>query len=236
MDLQDAYLEKVRNLIDSISLKEKEKISVAGKKVAENTAAGGIVHLFGSGHSILSALEVYIRAGAFSNSKPVIKELEMDKFERIPGVGLALMKSNDGLPGEVMIVFSNSGKNPLPVEIAESAKEKGLYTIGISSFEHAEKTREGSKLLMDIVDLAIDSHVPYGDASVEIPGTKLKTGPLSSLANVMILHSIYCRAVEYMMEMNEMPPVRISRNTPEGDEYNRKYADKYGKRIPDLRY
>ena len=236
MSLRTTYFEKVRNLVSEIEQDECEKIEVAARRIAESTAAGGIVHLFGSGHSVLAALEVYMRAGAFSNSKPVMKELDIDRFERLPGIGTAFMRSFDGRPGEVLFIFSNSGKNPLPIEVAKKAKEKSVFTIAITSFEHAEKARGQGELLVDIVDLAIDTHVPYGDACVSIPNSNIKTGPLSTVANVTLLHAIYCTAVEFLSLMNEQAPVRISRNTSEGLDYNKKFVEKYGERIPDLRY
>ncbi len=236
MSLRNTYFENVRDLVNNIEQKESERIELAAKKVAESTAAGGIVHLFGSGHSVLAALEVYMRAGAFSNSKPVMKELDIDRFERLPGIGKAFMRSFDGRKGEVLFIFSNSGKNPLPIEIAKTAKEKEVYTIAITSFAHAEVSRKQGEVLADVADLAIDNHVPYGDASVLIPNTDIKTGPLSTVANVTLLHAIYCTAVEKLLLMNEEPPVRISRNTPKGLEYNKKFVEKYGERIPDLRY
>jgi len=235
MKLKQQYFYNINELITKIEHSESEKIELAATKIAEATAAGGIIHLFGSGHSILASLEVYIRAGAFSNSKPVIKDLDMDRFERIPGIGEALMRKFDGRPGEVIIIFSNSGKNPLPLEVAKVAKEKGLFTIGITSFEHAGKA-QSTEVLMDVVDLAIDTHVPYGDASVMLPDLDIKIAPLSTLANVSILHAIYCEAAEKLLEMGEQPPVRISRNTPKGDQYNRKFIELYGDRIPELRY
>lgn len=236
MNLSNQYFENVHRLLQSIEKEESSSIDIAAQKVAEATAAGGIIHLFGSGHSVLSALEVFMRAGGFSNSKPIIKELEMDRYERIPGVGSALMKTFDGRPGEVLFIFSNSGKNPLPLEVAQRAKEKGVFTIGVTSFEHAAKGRKDGEVLADIVDLAIDNHVPYGDASIQIPGSHKKTGPLSTVANVTILHAVYCGAVEKLVAMKFDPPVRISRNTPEGYEYNKHFVQAYGDRIPELRY
>lgn len=236
MNLSTVYFENVRKLINAIEQDENGKIEIAARKIAEATAAGGIVHLFGSGHSVLAALEVYIRAGAFSNSKPVMREMDIDRFERLPGIGKAIMRSFDGRKGEVLIIFSNSGKNPLPIEVAKTAKEKEVFTIAITSFEHAERSRGQGEVLADIVDLAIDSHVPYGDASVAVPDAKIKMGPLSTVANVTLLHAIYCMAAENLLSMDEQVPVRISRNIPEGLEYNRKFAEKYGERLPELRY
>ena len=235
MDLKHQYFNNIKAMIDKIDQAESEKITRAAMQVAETTAAGGIIHLLGSGHSVLASLEVYIRAGAFSNSKPVIKDMDMDRFERIPGIGETLMRKFDGRPGEVMFIFSNSGKNALPIEAAKAAKNKGLFTIGVTSFEHGEKAHT-DEVLKDVVDLAIDTHVPYGDASVSLPERDIKMAPLSTLANVTLLHAIYCEAAEKLIEMGLEPPIRISRNTPKGDGYNKKFIDLFGDRIPELRY
>ncbi len=236
MKLQNTYFNNVREIVTAIEKFETDKINLAADKIAETTAAGGIVHLFGSGHSVLSALEVYIRAGAFSNSKPIIKDTGFDRFERIPGVGKALMKMFDGQPGEVIFVFSNSGRNNLPIEIAKQAKERGLFVIGITSFEHVKRVRQTLDHLVDSVDLAIDTHVPYGDASVKLPNQDIKMAPLSTVANVTLLHAIYCEAAERLLALGVEPPVRVSRNTPEGDRHNKKFIDLYADRIPELRY
>ena len=104
------------------------------------------------------------------------------------------MKKFSGLPGEVMFIFSNSGRNPLPIEIAEEARKKGLFTIAITSFRSAEIDNSDSTNLINVVDLPIDSHVPYGDASVQLDDTNIKMAPLSSIANAILLHAIYCKA------------------------------------------
>jgi uncharacterized phosphosugar-binding protein len=169
-----------------------------------------------------------MRAGSFSNSKPIIKELEIDRFERIPGVGSAVMRNFDGRPGEVLVIFSNSGKNPLPVEVAQRGIEKGVFTVAITSFEHAEKARNGK--IEVLAELWIWLLIPMYRMGRQCfdPGNDDQNRPLSTIANVTILHSIYCTAVEKLLEKDVVPPVRVSRNTPEGDAHNKHFADQYG--------
>ena len=232
---KELYL-KIFELVQKIDEQEDEKTRKAAEKVAEVTAQGGIIHSFGSGHSVLAALETYIRAGSFSNTQPIFKEDDIDRFERIPGVGRALMNKFSGLPGELVFIFSNSGKNPLPIEIAEEARKKGLYTIAITSFESADIQKSESPNLINVVDLAIDTHVPYGDASIKLETTEIRMAPLSSIANDIILHAISCEAAEILVSKGITPPIRISRNTPAGDAYNKRFIELYAARIPDLRY
>ena len=87
---------------------------------------------------------------------------------------------------------------------------------------------------MDIVDLSIDSHVPYGDAMLSMEPLPMRFGPISTIANVSIINSIMCSAIEQLNDIGVPPPVRISRNTPGGREHNEKLIAKYIRRIPEL--
>ena len=214
------------------------KIQQAAETAARSILAGGILHLFGSGHSAMPTQEVYIRAGSLTNARPVSLERILDSFERIEGVGERLMRGFDGKPGEVLVVFSNSGVNPLPIEVALAGKEKGLFTVGVSSHEHSLKSpsqRADGRRLMDVVDLAIDTHVPYGDASLDVPELPMKIGPLSTIAGVSIVDSLIAETIETILALGGEPPVRISRNTPGGEKHNREFVEKYSARIPELR-
>jgi uncharacterized phosphosugar-binding protein len=91
------------------------------------------------------------------------------------------------------------------------------------------------KRLMDVVDVAIDSHVPYGDAGLDIAGVPMKVGPMSFIAGVSIVNAMVAETIEQIVALGGTPPVRISRNTPGGSEHNQKYVKQYGERIPELK-
>jgi uncharacterized phosphosugar-binding protein len=135
-------------------------------------------------------------------------------------------------------VFSNSGVNPLPIEVALAGKQKDLLTVGVTSYEHSlrsqPKLANGNRLL-DVVDIAIDTHVPYGDAGLEVANLPMRIGPLSTLAGVTIVNAIIAETIEAIQTLGVMPPVRVSRNTPGGDDHNLQYSQKYGDRIPELK-
>lgn len=239
MSLAEGYFERAHQLLRDIEASEKEKIHLAADELARSIKYGGILHLFGSGHSAIPTQEVYIRAGSITNALPLSLDRILDTFERIEGTGAALMGRFTGQKGEVLIVLSNSGVNPLPVEVAMIGKERGLFTIGISSYEHSQNVapkHSSGKRLMQVVDLSIDSHVPYGDAGLSVEVLPVKIGPLSTLAGVSIVNAIIAQTIENLVNMGETPPVRVSRNLPGGDENNRRYIERYGDRIPELRY
>jgi uncharacterized phosphosugar-binding protein len=153
-------------------------------------------------------------------------------------VGTTLMRGFDGRPGEVLVVISNSGVNPLPLEVAVEGKKRGLFIVSLTSFEHSGRVEPRSaigKRLADLSDVAIDTHVPYGDAGLEVKGVPSRVGPLSTVAGVTIINAIMVQTMELIAAAGKEPPVRISRNIPGGPEHNLKYRDLYGDRIPELR-
>ena len=57
------YLSAVRELIAVMAGNENDRIADVAEVLAASIANGGIVHVFGSGHSSLLAQEVFYRAG-----------------------------------------------------------------------------------------------------------------------------------------------------------------------------
>ena len=225
-------------MFETIAADEMDKIPQVAQAAARSVLSGGILHLFGLGHSAIPTHEVYIRAGSLTNTRPVSLERVLDLFEKIEGVGTALMSNFDGRPGEVLVVFSNSGVNPVPIEVALEGKQRGLFTASITSFEHSlrvEPKHSSGLRLMEVVDVAIDSHVPYGDAGLDIDGVAGKVGPLSTAAGMVIVNAIVAETIEQIAALGGTPPVRISRNIPGGIEHNQPFIDLFGSRIPELK-
>jgi len=231
------YFGEAERLLSIIQREELGKIRQVADLIAHSILDGGIVHLFGSGHSAIPAKEVFIRAGTLSCTQAIGLDYDWDKFERLEGVAAVILADYDLRPGEVFIVISNSGINPLPIEMALLGKERGLRTVAITSWQHSqqvESRHSSGKKLHEVVDIAIDSHVPLGDAALEVPSLPVKIGPLSTLAGVIIVNAIVVETIVRILEKGGVPPVRYSRNLPGGDEYNRKFKEKYGTRIRGL--
>jgi uncharacterized phosphosugar-binding protein len=112
-----------------------------------------------------------------------------------------------------MIVFSTSGTSVVPVEVAMLAREQGLFTVGVMSVGHcrraAAKQPDGKKL-MDVVDLALDSCAPPGDAAVRVDGLDEPVGPVSTLGNTTIANALKCRVAELLAAAGKPPLVLTS--------------------------
>ncbi len=80
-------------------------------------------------------------------------------------------------------------------------------------------------------DIVIDTHVPVGDAVLQIEGLELKVASSSTLANCFVLNILMARVAEKLSEQGIKPPVWKSANIPGGDEENRAYLEKYKGRV-----
>src|SRR5215204_4918174 len=153
-------------------------IETAAKMMAECITAGGIVHVFGSGHSHMMAEEVFHRAGglwAFNAMLDInltgFGSLKPGAVERTEGYARVIASSFDVKAGEVVIIVSNSGINPVPIELAMDAKGLGAKTIAVTSkqaYADAKSRHSSGKKLSDVVDMTVDSRVPAGDAIVKL--------------------------------------------------------------------
>ena len=231
------YLKEARQLLTVIEEEETETIQVVADRMSDSMIDGGIAHVFGSGHSAIGAKEVFIRAGTLSSIRAIGLEHELDKFERLEGVAETILGDYELLPGEVLIVISNSGINPLPVEMAMAGNSRELHTVAVTSLKHsrtAPSRHSSGKKLFEVADIVLDTHVPSGDAALEVPDLPVPIGPLSTLAVVSIMDAIVVETITDMLDKGHTPPVRMSRNLPGGDEHNQRFREQYGDRIPEL--
>ena len=90
------------------------------------------------------------------------------------------------------------------------------------------------KNLHDIVDLTLDTKIPYGDSVIEIEGAMQKTGPVSNILMFFLLNLIIIRTVEKLIQKGANPPIWKSGNIPGGDESNAILVEKYGKLVKAL--
>jgi uncharacterized phosphosugar-binding protein len=154
--------------------------------------------------------------------------------ERLETWGISLIKKYDLKEGEVIIIFSNSGRNPSPIEVAEYSKEKGLKVIAITNLNHSKGTESrhsSGKKLYEVADIVIDNHGELGDTAVEIPNMNEKSGPTSTIIGALIINMIMLDAIQYCIDRGYEPPIIVSQNLDGQDERNLELWKKYRSRI-----
>jgi uncharacterized phosphosugar-binding protein len=245
MTVYRTYFRRLYDIIERMMGSQGGNIETAASWMADTLIDGGVVHLFGSGHSHMVAEEVFHRAGSMLPLNPMLdanltmfSDVNATILERTSGYGKVIVNSHDIRPGEAVFVISNSGVNAVPIEVAIEAKAKGARTIGITSVWHyrdAPSRVDSGQRLCDVVDLVIDTHVPAGDALIEIDGLDTPVGGVSSAVGIAIINAIVVEAASIMIQRGVTPPVIPSMNLPGGDERMAKLIEQYGARLPLLR-
>ncbi|MEN6522069.1 MAG: SIS domain-containing protein [Armatimonadota bacterium] len=229
------YQEKALGVLQKIAATQSEPIQDAARIAAEHIANNGILHLLGSGHSLITALEAHGRAGGMVPID-IIFDKTFGKIERLPGYAELLLKNYD-VDNGVVVVISNSGRNALPIEVALESKKRGAKVIALTSLAHSKSVTSrhpSGKRLFEIADVVVDNCCEPGDAVVEIEGVRGKVGATSSVACTFIINSILVQATENIAKMGVTPPVLISANLDGSDEYNDALRERYKGQIRGL--
>ena len=118
------------------------------------------------------------------------------------------MEKQDIREGEIVFVLSTSGRNPVPVDVALMAKEKGAFTVGITLWnipKACPPDTAAGKHLADAVDLVIDNFSVKGDAVLSHPGLQVPFTPSSTVIGALILNSLFAESIEIMIEKGFNP-------------------------------
>ena len=68
----DRYLDAATGVLAEVAATQAEALEEAAGLVAASVAGGGVLHLFGTGHSQLLALDAYARAGGLACVHPIL--------------------------------------------------------------------------------------------------------------------------------------------------------------------
>ncbi len=223
----------VEDLNKEIEESQKEAIEEVAKAIVECIDDGGILQAWGSGHSLAGAMEICHRAGGFIPTKR-LNEPSMGQYETVEGVGTTYMKKVDIRKGDIVFVISNSGRNPLCVEIALAAKEKGAKVVAITALE-ASKTltakHSSGKKLYEVADYILDNCTPLGDCCIDLEGFDSKVIGLSMITTSIVIQATMYRAMQMMIEKGEEPKVYQSQNIDGMREKNEALEKLYADRL-----
>ena len=234
--LPETYAARVHELLARVQEKNAPAIARLAPLIGANVARGGMIHTFGSGHSDVIAREIIGRAGGLVCVNGII-DPTAGIIENLVGYGTKLVERHDRqyqlLPGETIIVISNSGKNSAPLEVALYAKQKGLRVVGLTALSMsttAATVHPGGKKLHQIADEVLDNCGVPGDALIEVaPG--LFAGPTSTLTGVLLLNLLMLAVTDWLKANGHPLPVLRSQNVPGSMDYNRELAEKYKARL-----
>lgn len=225
-----AYRERISEVLSRIWETQTANIERASAVMADCISRGGLVHLFGSGHSVLPVQDMFPRYGAFPGFRPLMDMRLMWTnvigsggakgllwLERREGYASVLFENEPIRSGDVMLVFSHGGLNAAGIEVLQEAKKRGLATVAITSMDNYRKrdaSHSSGKKLADVADHVIDNCVPAEDALVAIPGWKAPVAAGSTVSTVTIAMAIVAQVASDLASKGHNPPVFVSPNVP----------------------
>jgi uncharacterized phosphosugar-binding protein len=247
----EKYFQRAGTIYKEIRATQMTAIRQAATFAADSIARGGLVHLFGSGHSVIPALDVFPRYGSFAGFHPLLDARlmwtqvlgsggvrELLRLERTEGYVKEFLSNFHFEPMDTLIVYSHGGLNAAPVEVALYGRSLGMKVVAVTSGENARRaqaTHSSGKKLADLGDVVIDNCCPPEDALVEVGGVPVAAS--STLAVVAISMALVAETAARLAERGIKFRAFVSPNVPGvGSENNRQVFDDYARRIaPRLR-
>jgi uncharacterized phosphosugar-binding protein len=221
------YLEASAGILQRIRETQLPAIAQAASICADTIAAGGLVHLFGTGHSRIPVEEIYPRHGSFPGFHPMV-ELSLTNhtqvvgangqrqamyLERLEGFGEIILSNFVFGKHDSFMIFSNSGVNGVVIDVALGAKKRGLPVIAVVSVDHCNASaakHSSGKRLIDLADVVLDNGSPAGDAMVRIENLEYPVGPGSTIGYTMLVNMVKCLVADELTRRGQPPAVLTS--------------------------
>ena len=240
----NTYLSAINLLQKQVIKSQRSTLQNVAEAMANTIAQDKRIFIFGTGHSHMLAEEGFYRAGGlacvvpiFSSALMLHENVALSSFlERKDGLAPFLLNPYAPLPGEIILIYSNSGVNVLPVEMAITAREKGLLVVAICSKAYARVAPLSAigKRLFEVADFEIDNGGVPGDGIIPVEETNWKVSPSSTIVNALIWNCLLTEVVFLLQQRGIELPLIASLNMQGAAEHNQVVMDKWRKVNPYL--
>ena len=237
------FIKKTIDLLKKIDQNNNNAINKVSDIFIDCIKNDGIIYMFGCGHSGLIAEDCFYRAGGLANIQPIfVADLMLNKsasnssyLEKNEINAEKIFDGYEFCGHDVLCVFSLSGINGVPVDVAKQGKEKGLKVIGLGSSEYfTESSRHSSgKRLVDFCDVFLDNKVPKGDAVIDLKDGD-KAVPVSTVVSSCLIQTCIAETVKKLEEEKIDFDFFGSGNLNVNMAKNAEIIHKYSKRIKHL--
>lgn len=223
--------------VDEVIDMNVEPLERAAHAVLATLRDDGLVRTAGAGHSLAAVMESFYRAGGLAQVRPLwhpsllplADAAGSTRAEREAGLGLDVVSRAGVQERDTVVVFSNSGINHFPVEVARAAASAGATVIAVTSIaaSRAAEPRAGARLF-ELASIVLDTRAPAGDVS-RPPGNPV-TAPVSSLAT----NALWSALLERVVTLEADAPLWRSANVSGNDDANAALIARLSERIPEL--
>lgn len=218
------YFRAVRDSLALIEATQLDAIEQASHTCADSIAAGGVVHVFGSGHSRIIVEELWPRYGSYPGFHPIV-ELSLTAYhqvagangqrqamflENVPGLAAQILRNFHLGEHDSLIAISSGGTSVVTVEVAELFAAGGMPVIAITGLEHSQRSRgkaPSGRRLFEVADVVLDTCTPVGDAAVYLEGMDAPVGPTTTVTGAAIANALKVRVAELLLATGITPAV-----------------------------
>ncbi len=242
--LDRKYLDTAIALLTRIRDEELGPLEQAAKMMADAIQQGHCLFAFGCTHSSLPIQDLVYRAGGLMLINPIfgpgITALDIkpttisSAMEQMQGYARVILDNSRIKAGDVLILVSVSGRNSVPVEMAQLAHERGIKVIGVTSREYSDAVTSrhpSGKKMHDFADIVLDNKAPKGDAVLESKAVPEKFTPVSGVTSNALLHALVAATIEDLVDRGVVPPIFLAANVDGGAEHNARLLAQYSERI-----
>jgi uncharacterized phosphosugar-binding protein len=222
MSAASDYYDRTLALLEQIRGTQLANIERAAGLCADAIGSGGLVFLFGNGHSRMMCEEMTPRQGCFAGFFALVEQalsnhaaivganglrapLYLEKYE---GYAEQILRGFRFGPHDAFIIISTSGIRPVIVEMAKGARDRGMPVIAMVSLRHCEASQpahsSGCKLT-DYADIVLDNQCPPGDCVLELDGLEWRTGPASTVTGAMMINMLRCETAQRLLARGMKP-------------------------------
>jgi uncharacterized phosphosugar-binding protein len=236
------YDKAVREHLGRVAEHNAAAVAEAADLLLACVRADGLVLTAGAGHSLAAVAETFYRAGGLACVRPLYHPdllpmhgaVSSTKAERRTGLAADVLGPEPLGEQDVLVVFSTSGVNPYPVELARLVRSAGRAVVAVTSGPaSAVAPRRAGSTLAEEAGVVLDTLVPPGDSTY--PPDAPVAAPISTIANAFLWNLVLVRLIDIGTRDGVDLPLWRSSNVPGGDEANAGLMSRYTPRVPALR-
>ncbi|WP_029040406.1 sugar isomerase domain-containing protein [Cucumibacter marinus] len=215
------YISRLAALAEKAAEANADAFTAAADALANTLAKEGLVHLYGSGHSVLPAQETFPRYGSYVGFNPLtdprlmwhnvlgaggVRELLW--LERTENYAEKFLDHQPLNEGDSIVIFGHSGRNSSGIDTALYAKKRGMTVVAITAKSNLDKpaSHSSGKRLADAADIVIDTCSPVEDAIVPIEGWSRPVAGSSTVLAMTMMHELVARTAQNLADRGiELP-------------------------------
>lgn len=237
------YFSKITKMIEDLGEESMPAIQKAAGYMADSIAAGRAVFYFGSGHSVIPALDVFPRYGSFVGLQPIHDPRlmwtnvigpggtpELLWIEKQEGYIKNVLESYVMTSQDTIILISHGGLNAAGIEAAQYAKERGVKVVVITSMDNYRNNaprHSSGKKLADFADVVIDNGAPPEDSIIKIDGWDEPVAASSTVTVLVISMALVAETASLLAKRGIHIPTFVSPNVMPDPDHNKKVYELY---------